>query len=748
MKYLFFHGIVFRFLLVAGCLCIALLSCNDMLELQNDGRVPMDKIFSTRDGVRGYLNSCYAYLPTPSYGKASLCDEAQNSDGVTANSLYSSWYGNVMSASSYGNTDGQPWNNYYAGIRKCNVFLANMVNVTQNTIYASEGELTGWVAQARTLRALYYLQLIKRYGAVPVITEPYATMHDYSGDHKSSFSEVVRLILEDCDAALSAPDIEQGFSWNVLNGQSGIMTRAVAYAIKSQAVTYAASLLWADGTYTWADATRISGEALSQCLTNGYELFNHVPEASVAQSAYALYFITRPDEQRAYDKETIYGGAVVSVWKDDGLPSTQGQVKAGACPTQEMVDSYEMKATGEPPLTGYSDAQHLQPAYNPLSGYNPAKPYEGRDPRFYASIHYNGAVRQLGAPGLGRDDHFPLYPSTSPAPYNSLTVTETNTGEYHVATTGGGDPWFYTTPIGTALNAGSGSVYFRMEYKASTKLEKNELFFGKPGAAGGQETNPTLTFEASADWTVWELDITNWTKQFSWGDAAHALRFDFGTGGSVYEIDIRNMEIVVQTMLASENPVASYAGGADGITVTDFRTTHTGYYLRKYNNWKSGRDNAADGAVRLFRLAELYLNFAESAYQSDGPDVSINMGNGLVMSAREAVNKIRARADMPGFPTSMSKDAFEKKYRNERRVELAFEEHRYFDVRRWNILEETERYVTGMYITPSGADFNYARIGFERGSWANQYCLYPIPQDEVNKMQAHTGTDWQNAGWK
>jgi hypothetical protein len=194
-------------------------------------------------------------------------------------------------------------------------------------------------------------------------------------------------------------------------------------------------------------------------------------------------------------------------------------------------------------------------------------------------------------------------------------------------------------------------------------------------------------------------------------------------------------------------PVATYVGAPDGITVTDRRTTRTGYYLRKYNNWKSNRDNNADGEVRKFRLAELYLNFAESAYQSDGPDVKIDMGNGLSMSACDAVNAIRNRAGMPPFPANMTKESFEKKYRNERRVELAFEDSRYFDVRRWKILEQSERYVTGMRITRNGNSYTYQRFSFERASGSEKYYFYPIDPGEANKMQDYTGISWQNPGW-
>jgi hypothetical protein len=718
-------------------------SCNDMLELQNDGRTTMDEVFKTRNGVRGYLNACYNYRPSPGIGRSSLTDDAQDADGIFGNSLYSYWYANGFSAAFFFSIDAQPWASYYEGIRKCNVFLANMANVNTETIVATETEITTWIAQAHALRALYYLQLVKRYGAAPLITEAYGTTHDYSGDRRAPVSEVVTQILADCDAALSAPQVSDGFNWTVRSGQQrGIMTRAAVHAIRSEAVLFAASPLFTDGTYSWADATRVSGEALSGCLTNGYELFRDTPAPDVAQNAYALYFITRPDEQQAYDKETIYGGQTVAVWQNAGMPSTAGQVTAGPCPTQEMVDCYEMQATGEPPITGYADAAHLQPIINAASGYNPAKPYEGRDPRFYASIYYNGAARQLGEAGLGRDDHFPLTLETSG---NNISVTPQDDGSYRIETTGG-DPNVMTSALSGDLNAPPGAIFIRMEYRAPKTIQNAEFFFGKPNPAGGVETGQILTFAEAADWTAWELDITDWVGQFEWGAAGHKLRFDVGNDGGAV-LDVRNMEVVVQTFLAPSAPVETYVGAADGITATDRRTTRTGYYLRKYNNWKSGRDNNADGEVRLFRLAELYLNFAEAAYQSAGPDAVIDLGNGISMSARDAVNAVRTRAGMPPFPAGMTREDFEKKYRNERRVELAFEEHRYFDVRRWKILEQSERYLTGMRITQNGDDFNYERIGFERASGIEKYYFYPLELSEVNKMQDHTGVNWQNPGW-
>ena len=571
-------------------------SCNDMLELEYDGRISLDDVVKTRHGVTGYLNTCYENRIMPSLTSAALADESQSSDYIYGSSLVSRWYADGFSASTYYNSDGQPWTSIYQSIRKCNIFLGWITEIKSIDISSLDEEIASWKAQAHTLRALHYLQLIKRYGAIPLVTEPFEIGQDFSVTVREPVSVIVKQILDDCDAAMSAPEGEQSFSWTVRANENWIMTRAVVQAIRSQAVLYAASPLYTDGTYTWAQAAEITGNALSNLLANDYKLWDEVPDATIGQNAYDLYFITQHDEQRGRDKETIYGGSRVNIWRDNGMPSTLGQASAGACPTQELVDCYEMQATGLPPIAGYSDVQHLHPIINAASGYDPQDPYTGRDPRFYATIWFNGAKRSLAA--------------------------------------------------------GSGDI------------------------------------------------------------------------------------------------VQTYAGGSDAITTTSAMATHTGYYLRKCNNWQSGRDNDADGEIRMFRMAEMYLNFAEAAYQSAGPDAAVNIGNGMTMSAREAVNVVRRRVGMPDLPANLSKDEFEKRYRNERRVELAYEGHRYFDVRRWKIMESCERYVTGMKITLNNdASFTYERIGFERQSYGEKLYFYPIPQAEVNKMQDLTGSEWQNPGW-
>ncbi|MBQ9597355.1 MAG: RagB/SusD family nutrient uptake outer membrane protein [Bacteroidales bacterium] len=193
--------------------------------------------------------------------------------------------------------------------------------------------------------------------------------------------------------------------------------------------------------------------------------------------------------------------------------------------------------------------------------------------------------------------------------------------------------------------------------------------------------------------------------------------------------------------------VNTYVGGNCGLSLAAdaSRYTCTGYYLRKFHNADSGVDNGnKDGYFRYFRLAELYLNFAEAAYMAYGPDVKVNG-----MSAREAVNAVRARVGMPGI--TETGDAFLLRLKNERRVELAFEEHRFFDVRRWTRpdgdLRATDAVVHGIRITVQGGVRQYARFSFDRQCYENKYLKYPIDIQEVRRMLHLTGLNWQNRGW-
>jgi hypothetical protein len=193
-------------------------------------------------------------------------------------------------------------------------------------------------------------------------------------------------------------------------------------------------------------------------------------------------------------------------------------------------------------------------------------------------------------------------------------------------------------------------------------------------------------------------------------------------------------------------------GGKDSKDGADnWNTTKTGYYLRKYmddayplqNPW----GNAGFHPWIYFRYAEILLNFAEAANEVGGADA---IPAGSTMSARQAINMVRARpgVNMPALAAGLSKSQMTDAVRYERRVELAFEEHRFYDVRRWKIAEVTENKPAGGVIVTKNANgtFSYApKVALDGRMFLPKHYWLPIPRAEI--QAAPNGLLQQNDGY-
>ena len=183
--------------------------------------------------------------------------------------------------------------------------------------------------------------------------------------------------------------------------------------------------------------------------------------------------------------------------------------------------------------------------------------------------------------------------------------------------------------------------------------------------------------------------------------------------------------------------VETRVGGLDGMEKNG-DATKTGYYLRKFlEESLANVVYSRTGSVNwiLLRYAETLLNYAEAQNEAVGPDASVY----------DAVNQIRARAKQPNLPTGLTQSQMRDRIRNERRIELAFEEHRFWDIRRWKIAEKVlNGPANAVRITKDGNKLNYSRFVFETRKFdpAKQYLL-PIPQSEIDKNKNLQ----QNPGW-
>lgn len=192
----------------------------------------------------------------------------------------------------------------------------------------------------------------------------------------------------------------------------------------------------------------------------------------------------------------------------------------------------------------------------------------------------------------------------------------------------------------------------------------------------------------------------------------------------------------------------TFIGGANALPIT--YATPTGYYLKKYVN-KSLTIGALNATTErhhwvIFRLAEFYLNYAEAMlnYTGSGYETS----SGLSMTAAAAVNVVRARAKQPNLATGLDANQFKERLQNERFVELAFEGHRFYDLRRWKVAgEQKYRTIKSMRITKNAdGSFTYTPQSdtSTRSYWDDKMYLFPLAQSEILKSG---GALTQNPGW-
>lgn len=642
---------------------LSLISCSSALDVSPDGRISYADIFSDNDKVAAYLNTCYGNMPDKGQlydfyerGPVAVSDEAWETDaeaepGKIAGKMYN---GNaaadlgvgghpLIDISTNQGNNSDYWDHNWHSIRDCNIFL-KYIGTAKVT---NESDRARWTGEAHLLRAFYYSEILRWFGmSLPIETTPFNLTDDFSKVKRSSYYDVVKFIMADCDSALAVDNVYLPWRINSSN-DGGRLNKALAEALKSRMILYAASPLYNNGQDYWKEAYDVNKKALADLRAHGFQLYNNVQNQTTYLSADAWLYPDDPLKKSittipvkyaalyneyfctsmAYgddpiDKETIFQAknGQQNVVTTDGV---NGGYKAGTCPSQELVDAFET-TDGQPILNlsnPYLDEKHTQPNYNPNNTlYDPNNPYANRDPRFYADIYFNGSKRKAA--------------------------------------------WNFA-----------------------------EL----PNCYENYNPSDKLTTAASYRTRV----IATWNGE-----------------------------------------------PRTGISPSIRKVTRTGYYERKFLHPNGGNLKGyliVNGAnFKFARLGEVILNCAEAAVESNN-----------LTEARDLINEIRERVGMPDLPTGLSQNDLRLRLRNERRVELAMEEDRYFDIRRWSSpngdLSATDKWVGAMDITRNAnGTYSYTRRPVrltERKCYTNKYLKIPISLNEANRMRTLTGENWQNPGW-
>ena len=151
---------------------------------------------------------------------------------------------------------------------------------------------------------------------------------------------------------------------------------------------------------------------------------------------------------------------------------------------------------------------------------------------------------------------------------------------------------------------------------------------------------------------------------------------------------------------------------------------HTG---SNYRNWI------------IIRYAEILLNYAEALNEAGGSRADVL---NAIQPLRDRVGMTAKLTNRSDLQTIADRRNF---IRKERTVELAFEDHRAWDVRRWNVAEKAlARPIYGMEITKENGKFVYTRKVAQNRVFTEKMYLYPIPEGEVWKTNIENNPGWNN----
>lgn len=278
-------------------------------------------------------------------------------------------------------------------------------------------------------------------------------------------------------------------------------------------------------------------------------------------------------------------------------------------------------------------------------------------------------------------------------------------------------------------------IFMRRSDKDNNSFEKYNFPIGVEGGSGGNCPTQTLVdaYEMKSTGKLWNEEGSGYSEADPYADRDPRFALTIAKNGDT------------KWPAYNAGALQIYYGGSNAEPLSG--ATPTGYYLKKYCDGsidlRAGSSSTKFHTWITFRLGEFYLNYAEAVAHYTG-SVEIPLpGDKSPLTARQAVDIIRARVDMPALRDEVrDMDIFWKRYKNERMVELAFEGHRFWDVRRWKEGEVLKE-ITLMKITRNtNGTFNYRREVRQR-SWDNKMYLFPIPHSELVKNQ---NLD-QNPGW-
>lgn len=378
---------IFKSFLVLGCAGLMAAGC-DFLDPLPNGTYNEDNYQDYPKIVRGFVDKAYNLRPETYYAMEFIGTDAASDDAVYSSQTNALRQFSVGSTTITSNPFGTVWTRSYEAINYCNMFLDN--NIGLNTQYLLDATANAALAKclqgdAYALRAWYYFDLLKTFGGVgtdgnllgvPIFTSPAdADNLDAAAVRRATFEETVEQILRDCDSAevylpynnRDYPDDPKYVTPVVGSVRYRCFDQVSLNGLR--AMTY---LMWASPAYNPdGDKTRYrkAAEAAAFVMKHKLEKESTFTEGFDPAKKHNWHDLNNPEVINISNMGT---GSYESNFYPIGFKGS-----ASIVPTQDLVDAF-------PAANGY-------PITDSRSGYDASNPYVGRDPRFYATIFYNGS---------------------------------------------------------------------------------------------------------------------------------------------------------------------------------------------------------------------------------------------------------------------------------------------------------------------------------------------------------------------
>ena len=389
--------IKYLFLTAALTITAGFISCSDFMDYTPATEYNKMDVFKDAGLTQALINTVYTHVVDGA--------KEHNTTGLTDDAYFTHNYGQIAINSAnvsesdlqWYDNDSNPfkWRNCYKGIYYANLVLENIDKVPAATGY----DLSYMKGEALFLRAWLYTRLVQGFGGVPIIDKTFGL--DEAGQvaiPRSNVKECLEFILKDIDAAI--PLLYE----DIKDANLGRASKWAAIALKARICLQIASPLYADRTVNTLDVNQYNGDrnalyqkawdAAKEVINSGRFLLIDCNAASVADIANKYHQVAISN-----NKEMIFTKQFASKDITNWLPLQHGPNGyhnwSGTTPTQDFVMHFEMENGA------------LNDALTKVGQHQIGNPYNGREPRFYANVGFDGSVWGRIRPA----DAYPLDPT-------------------------------------------------------------------------------------------------------------------------------------------------------------------------------------------------------------------------------------------------------------------------------------------------------------------------------------------------